>query len=155
MPSEFSLLRDLLPRLNELSGALNRGRLVERAIDSTGHPLDRPAISVLGVLQLAGRPMRVGEIAHRMKVVGPHVTRQVNGLEERGLVRRVADPDDQRARLVELTAEGKAVTERYFATVESWLEGAMSAWTAEDRQALGTLLGRLAEDLAAQVSAMD
>lgn len=96
----------LLPRLTMLGNVLNRSRLVERAMDRAGIVLDRPALSVLLVLRLAGQPLRVGEIAKRMDVVGPHATRQTNLLERRGLARRVVDPDDQRARLIEPTAKG-------------------------------------------------
>ncbi|MGV9297089.1 MULTISPECIES: MarR family winged helix-turn-helix transcriptional regulator [Amycolatopsis] len=150
-----SLLRDLLPRLNELSGSLRRGKLFERAVEATGLPLERPAMTVLGILHIEDAPLRVGEIANRMNVVGPHVTRQVQGLESRGLVRRVADPDDQRARLIELTAEGKAAAERYIGVIEDWFAGAMSDWTAEDRQLLDRLVTRLVEDLTARLSDLD
>ncbi|MYW89533.1 MarR family transcriptional regulator [Amycolatopsis rubida] len=150
-----SLFRDLLPRLNELSGSLRRGKLFERAIAATGLPLERPAMSVLGILHLEDEPLRIGEIATRMNVVGPHVTRQVQGLESRGLVRRVADPDDQRARLIELTPRGTAATERYVAVIEGWFAEAMSGWSAEDRQVLDRLLTRLVEDLTARLSELD
>ena len=78
-------------------------------------------MSVLITVHLAGRSLRVGEIAARMEVVGPHVTRLVNNLEKRGLVNRVADPFDQRSRLVELTAEGASATERYLRFIIGWL----------------------------------
>ncbi|WP_033294620.1 MarR family winged helix-turn-helix transcriptional regulator [Amycolatopsis jejuensis] len=155
MPSDPSLLRELLPRLTELSSSLNRGRLVERALEASGLALERPAITILGVLHLAGEPLRVGEIAHRMKVVGPHVTRQVHGLESRGLVQRIADPADQRARLIQLTADGTAAIERYFGVVEGWFTDALSGWSAEDRRALGALLTRFTEDLTARLSTLD
>ncbi|WP_037367649.1 MarR family winged helix-turn-helix transcriptional regulator [Amycolatopsis orientalis] len=155
MSAVSSLLRDLLPRLNELSGTLRRGKLFDRAVEATGLPLERPAMSVLGILHIEGQPLRVGEIANRMNVVGPHVTRQVQGLESRGLVRRVADPDDQRARLIELTPEGKAATERYVEVIEGWFSSALSGWTEEDRQLLDQLLKRLVEDLTARLSELD
>ena len=103
----------MLPRLMQLGAVLNRGHLVERAMEAVGDPLDRPGLTVLITLRMAGQPLRVGEIAARMQVVGPHVTRHLHDLERRGLVRRVTDPDDQRARLIELTAEGAAATGRY------------------------------------------
>ncbi|WP_409179483.1 MarR family winged helix-turn-helix transcriptional regulator [Amycolatopsis sp. VS8301801F10] len=150
-----SLFRDLLPRLNELSGTLRRGKLFERAVEATGLPLERPAVSVLGILRLEGEPLRVGEIASRMNVVGPHATRQVQALESRGLVRRVADPDDQRARLIELTPEGEAAADRYVGVIEGWFSAALSDWTAEDRQLLDRLMKRLVEDLTARLSDWD
>ncbi|MFE3706881.1 MarR family transcriptional regulator, partial [Streptomyces scopuliridis] len=75
----------VLPRLTQLGNVLNRGRLVERAMETAAIHVDRPAMSVLLSLHMADGPLRIGEIAARMQVVGPHVTRQVNELERRGL----------------------------------------------------------------------
>lgn len=95
----------LLPRLMQLGTVLNRSQLVERGMEHVGLPLDRPGLTVLITLRMAGQPLRVGEIAARMQVVGPHVTRHLHDLERADLVRRVTDPDDQRARLVELDGQ--------------------------------------------------
>jgi DNA-binding MarR family transcriptional regulator len=141
----------VLPRLLQLGGVLNSSRLMERAMDRLGIPLDRPALTVLVTLQMAGRPLRVGEIATRMQVVGPHVTRQLHELERRGLVRRVADPQDQRARLVELAPEGAAAAGRYLQTVLDWFTDAVADWPAEDRATFGRLLTRFVDDLTARL----
>ncbi|AUA15895.1 MarR family protein [Streptomyces malaysiensis subsp. malaysiensis] len=142
----------MLPRLTQLSGAVNRGRLTERAMEAAGVAVDRPAMSVLVSLHVAGGPLRVGEIAARMQVVGPHVTRQVNELARRGLVRRVTDPDDQRARLIEPTAEGAAATERYMRTVLGWFSDALAGWSPQDREVFGRLLARFVDDLTAHLA---
>jgi DNA-binding MarR family transcriptional regulator len=142
----------VLPRLMQLGNALNRSQLTERAMDQVGIQLDRPAMTVLVTLQLAGRPLRVGEIAARMQVVGPHVTRHLHGLERRGLVRRVADPDDQRARLIELTPDGGAAAGRYLQTVLGWFADAMADWAEDDRRAFGSLLTRFVDDLTARLA---
>ena len=155
MDRDPSLLADLLPRLTQLSGTLSRGRLFEHALAAAGLTLERPAMSVLATLHLAGQPLRVGEIATRMQVVGPHVTRHVNGLEKRGLIRRVTDPLDQRARLIEATPEGTAVTKRYLAVIEGWFTDALAEWSDHDRRELGRLLGRLADDLSGHLSVLD
>ncbi|MFI0820738.1 MarR family winged helix-turn-helix transcriptional regulator [Streptomyces sp. NPDC021098] len=149
------LLAELLPRLTLLSNVLNRGRMHEQAAAAAGISLERPAISVLGILKAAGEPLRIGEIADRMQVAGPHATRQIQGLEQRGLVHRIADPDDQRARLIDLTPEGAATVERYMRTVLGWFTSALADWPAEDRQNLGRLLGRMVDDLSAFLKALD
>ncbi|ALE80740.1 MarR family transcriptional regulator [Pseudonocardia sp. AL041005-10] len=149
--SDDPVLAALLPRITQLSTVLSRGRAVERAVAAAGIDLDRPALSVLITLHTAGGPLRVGEIAARMQVVGPHVTRQVNELERRGLVHRVADPADQRARLVELAPEGADAVGRYLREVLGWFSGAMAGWSETDRADLTRLLGRMVDDLTAQV----
>ncbi|MFF0753041.1 MarR family winged helix-turn-helix transcriptional regulator [Streptomyces sp. NPDC004267] len=145
----------LLPRLAQLGTAINRGDLVERAMEQAGSGLDRPAMNVLVQLRMADGPLRVGEIAHRMQVVGPHVTRQVNELERRRLVRRVVDPDDQRARLIEATAEGTASTERYLKAIFDSFNQALAGWSTEDRDTLGRLLGRFTDDLVTHLATLD
>ncbi|WP_242902728.1 MarR family winged helix-turn-helix transcriptional regulator [Actinomadura terrae] len=148
-------LRELIPRLAQLSNALNRGRLTERAIEAAGIAVDRPAMTALLVLHVADAPLRIGEIAARMQVVGPHVTRQVNELERRGLVRRVTDPDDQRARLVEPTAQGQELTDRYLRAVFGWFGEALAGWPEEDRRAFERLLGRFVDDLTVHLATLD
>lgn len=145
----------VLPRVMQLGVVLNRSHLVERAMDQVGIPLDRPAMTVLVTLRMAGQPLRIGEIATRMQVVGPHVTRHLPELERRGLVVRVTDPDDQRARLIELTADGAAAAGRYLDTVLGWFTGAVADWSDEDRQTFGRLLGRFVDDLTARIADID
>lgn len=145
----------LLPRLTQISGALTRGRVVERAMEAAGIAPDRPAMSVLIALRMADSPLRVGEIATRLQVVGPHVTRLVHDLEKRGLARRVPDPDDRRARLIELTPEGGSAAERYLRTVLGWFTEALADWSERDRRELGRLLGRFADDVAGRLAALE
>jgi len=71
-----------------------------------------------------------------MRVAGPHVTRQVHLLERRGLVRRLADEHDRRARPIALTPEGAATAERYLSAVLGRLDEALRDWSAEDRSTL-------------------
>src|SRR5690242_11121486 len=103
--------------ITRVGNAIRRGRLEERAMQRSGIELDRPALTILITLQTADRPLRIGEIATRMQVVGPHVTRLLPDLEKRGLVQRVVDPDDQRARLIATTDEGTRTVQRYLGTV--------------------------------------
>ena len=141
----------LLPRLMQLSTVLNRSQLVERGMEHVGLQLDRPGLTVLITLRMAGQPLRVGEIAARMQVVGPHVTRHLHDLERADLVRRVTDPDDQRARLVELTEQGAAAAGRDLEAVLGWFADAVADWSEEDKAAFGRLLGRFVDDLQAHL----
>ncbi|MBT0768742.1 MarR family transcriptional regulator [Kineosporia sp. J2-2] len=148
-------LLGVLSRMSQMSSVLNRGRLIERAMAASGLNVDRPAITVLVTLHMAGEPLRIGEIATRMQVVGPHVTRQLNELERRDLARRVPDPHDQRARLIELTPAGAEAATRYLHTVLGWFAEVLNGWSAQDRQTFANLLGRFADDLAARAEALD
>lgn len=144
----------LLPRMIQLRALLNRGQLYERATEDAEVTLDRPAMTILVILATAERPLRVGEIATRMQVVGPHVTRQLNNLEKRGIVKRVPDPNDQRARLIALTPSGQHLVDRYTAVISGWFAAALADWPAHDRKEFVRLLGRMVDDLTAQLDAV-
>ncbi|WP_217168021.1 MarR family winged helix-turn-helix transcriptional regulator [Streptomyces sp. AC512_CC834] len=145
----------VLPRLTQLSAAFTKGRLTERATDAAGLALDRPAMGVLLALRTADAPLRIGEIADRMQVVGPHVTRQVQALEKRGLVRRVADPHDRRASLIEPTEAGTEAANRYVTSLLGWFAEALADWPQQDRDDLTRLLTRLADDVTARLARFD
>jgi DNA-binding MarR family transcriptional regulator len=144
-----------LSRMTQLGDAVGRGRLAERATEAAGVSLDRPAMSVLLTLYTADGPLRIGEIAERMQVVGPHVTRQVQGLERRGLVHRLGDPDDRRASLIAPTEEGTDAAKRYSASMIGWFMQAVADWSDHDRDELGRLLQKLADDVLTRLALLD
>ncbi|WIX90505.1 MarR family transcriptional regulator [Amycolatopsis sp. DG1A-15b] len=147
-------LRAVLPRILQLGTLMNRSGLGERAMKRIGADLDRPGLSIILALHLTGKAMRVGEIADRMQVAGPHVTRHLHVLERRRLVRGLTDPDDRRARLVELTPDGAELAGRYVTTLLGWFDDALAAWAPEDRRTFYDLLLRFTDDLAAFLSAI-
>ncbi|WP_410573331.1 MarR family winged helix-turn-helix transcriptional regulator [Amycolatopsis sp. cmx-4-61] len=146
-------LRAVLPRILQLGTLMNRSGLAERAMKRIGADLDRPGLSIIIALYTAGKAMRVGEIADRMQVAGPHVTRHLHVLERRRLVHGLPDPDDRRARLVELTPDGTEIADRYVTTLLGWFGDALANWSPADRRTFYDLLLRFTDDLAAFLSA--
>jgi DNA-binding MarR family transcriptional regulator len=67
---------------------------------------------VLALRQLAVQSYTLRALAQRLSADPPYVTLIVDDLEERALVRRTPHPVDRRAKLVELTAAGRAVAAR-------------------------------------------
>lgn len=67
--------------------------------------LSRSAAAVLGVLYEVG-PQRITTLASNNAVTQPAMTALVNRLGSSGLVLRVVDPEDSRARLVTITEKG-------------------------------------------------
>jgi DNA-binding MarR family transcriptional regulator len=66
-------------------------------------------MKTLFVLWTAGKPQTMGQLAQALAVSLGSVTGLVDGLVQRGLVRREEDPDDRRQKLAHLTptAEGR------------------------------------------------
>ena len=63
-------------------------------------------------LWMAKDPLSMGELSTQLACDPSSATGIVDRLERKGLVRRVADPVDRRAKRVELTPEGKALRRR-------------------------------------------
>lgn len=141
----------LAPKLAQMVAALTRGDVHERVTALAGISLERPALQILVILYAAGEPRRVGEIAVEMQVEGPHVTRHVQRLEKKGLVERVVDPTDRRARLIGITREGAEIADRYRSVVMGWLSQAFAHWSEHDRRELTRLVGRMVDDVLAYV----
>ena len=73
--------------------------------------LSAPRASALSVIVFRG-PVTMGRLAEAQQVRAPTITRLVDGLERRGLVRRVSHAEDGRVQLVEATAAGKRLLEK-------------------------------------------
>jgi DNA-binding MarR family transcriptional regulator len=87
---------------------------------------------------------RMGTIAAHLRIAPRSVTEVLDGLEERRLVRRVPDPTDRRAVLVELTDSGREL----LAEVDEARDGASAAY-------LSTLSGRDQAQLARLLRKLD
>jgi DNA-binding MarR family transcriptional regulator len=90
-------------RLRLAVGRLHR-RLSRRAVGG----LTPSQLSVLVTVEQHG-PLRLGELAAREVITPPTVTRLVASLHERDLVKRVTDPEDGRAALIEVADIGRAL----------------------------------------------
>ncbi|WP_067528896.1 MarR family winged helix-turn-helix transcriptional regulator [Nocardia uniformis] len=134
---------------------LTRARRHDRAINAAGITVDRASVPLLRTLADAAEPMRLGELAIRLDVEAPHVTRQVQRLERTGLVERVADPDDRRAQRVQPTQSGHDVVEAIRSVQLRWMREALTAWSSEDLALLATLNHRMIDDFADHSSCLE
>ena len=98
---------------------------------------------VRALQRLAAQPHTLSELAEQLAADRPYVTLIVDGLEERGLVQRTPHPEDRRAKLVQLTAAGRAAAARADAILDE-PPAALHDVPAEDLEALLRVLERLA-----------
>jgi len=73
--------------------------------------LSAPRASALSVIVFRG-PVTMSRLAEAEQVRPPTITRLVDGLERRGLVRRVSHVEDGRVQLVEATAAGRRLLQK-------------------------------------------
>lgn len=95
------------------------------------------------------------ELARELNVNKSSVTRQLCVLEEKGYVRREADPADKRSLRVYPTDKTKAVMARIFACYGSWNEYLTQDFTEEEREMLSSLMARIARRADAYVKGGD
>jgi DNA-binding MarR family transcriptional regulator len=97
---------------------------------------------VLALRRLATQPHTLRALAKRLAADPPYVTLMVDDLEERGLVRRMPHPEDRRAKLVEITAAGRAAAARADAILDE-PPAALRDVPAEDLAVMLRVLQRL------------
>lgn len=123
-------------------------RVQERILAEAGVAVERAAYGVLGGVAEQG-PVRLTELARHLGVDASTVSRHVSGLERQGLLVRDGDPADRRVAQIALTASGTAVLDQLRAARHRLFSEILANWPASDRDRLGPLLARLAQDFVA------
>lgn len=93
---------------------------------------------VLAALRRAGAPYSLtpGQLLKQTLVTSGTMTNRVDGLEQRGLVRREPSPTDRRAVLVTLTTEGKKTVDVAFETLLEREQRLLTGLVKHDRESL-------------------
>lgn len=130
-------------------------RSVGFTISTTGYALARRFHELLAPLGLEPREFALlrsvatsegvtqHAIGERMGVAPSRMVAFVDSLEERGLLERRQNPDDRRARALFLTPAGRELLEHAFAVAVEHERRLTSELTAEEREQLLELLGRV------------
>ena len=84
------------------------------------------------------------ELSRELNVNKSSVTRQLSTLEEKGWVRREADPGDKRSLRVFPTQQTLDVMDRIFSCYSAWSEYLTQDFTEEEKEALSRLMLRIA-----------
>ncbi len=87
------------------------------------------------------------DIAKRLRIEGPTMTRMLDSLEADGLVERLPDPHDRRTKQLRLTPRGEAVLEEIFAIADTLRERLLEDVPVETMDELNGFLGMLTERL--------
>ena len=101
-----------------------------------------PRFDLMAQLDKAPNGMTLGELSQRMMVSNGNVTGLAERLVEQGLLDRRASPNDRRAQIVSLTAEGRRVFRTMARTHEDWIAEILSGLDAREIETLMSLLGK-------------
>jgi len=97
-----------------------------------------PRFDLMAQLDKAPNGMTLGELSQRMMVSNGNVERLV----EQGLLDRRASPNDRRAQIVSLTAEGRRTFRAMARTHEDWIAQMFSGLDAAEIEQLMSLLAK-------------
>ena len=94
------------------------------------------------VLRTLDRPKPMREVADFLSCKSSNLTGITDRLEDRNLVRRTADPNDRRIKLLVLTPEGETLREQVAARMETPPDS-MEVLSDKDLRDLSRILGKL------------
>jgi DNA-binding MarR family transcriptional regulator len=123
-----------------------RGDWRRKVVEATGLPFTRVRV----LWRLEAGPITLRALAESLGTDAPAATVAVNDLEERALVTRCEHPEDRRAKLVSLTAAGRA-TLRAVTSVPDPAPEALSSLSSEDVKALTRIFRATSDGVGARV----
>jgi len=142
--TKTSLGRDLGLLMRHLLGSTNREFFA--ALQDAGISFSQ--LKCLGLLANADAPLSLGALSEDIGLSLAAVSRAVDGLVQRGEVKRQEDPSDRRSRLVTVSARGRATYERVLAVRVAGVERFVEDLEPARRDALEAALAPIVEELA-------
>jgi MarR family 2-MHQ and catechol resistance regulon transcriptional repressor len=115
-------------------------QIAERSIQDAGLGLtDFAALEAL----LHKGPLTITEIQGKVLLASGSMTAAVDRLEKKGLIKRGPAPSDRRAKVLDLTPEGRRVVEMAFRRHTAELESAMAVLNPSEKRQLYALIKKL------------
>ncbi|MDX6247567.1 MAG: hypothetical protein QOF10_927 [Kribbellaceae bacterium] len=148
-PDQADLLADVE---QELSVLFRRARSASMLLARRVHPeMDAAGYALISQVEVGtaggGAGVRASDVAQALGLDKSTVSRGLAQLENLGLIERVGDPDDGRARLLRLTATGSARFDAMRAQRQTEFRAILARWDTTDLNDLARLLTRLNTDL--------
>ena len=103
----------------------------------------QPVLTTLAVIDGSPELLTPSEIASRLVVPAASMTSTLDTLESRGWVVRLPNPADRRSVLVEITDEGRAVTDQLLPGVRAVELDLISVLTPAERKSMMAMLAKI------------
>jgi DNA-binding MarR family transcriptional regulator len=138
-----SVGRDLGLLLKHLMGSTNREFFAE--LQDAGISFSQ--LKCLGLLSNTDSPLSLGALSEQIGLSLAAVSRAIDGLVQRGEVKRQEDPNDRRSKLVTVSARGRRTYERIVAVRMAGIERFVEDLRPDEREQLGAAVGPIVERL--------
>lgn len=117
------------------------GELDRRVRLTFGIP--QAAATALAVIDGAEVPLTPSQVSDRVLIASATMTATLDLLERHGWIRRVANPDDRRSTLIEITTDGQAAADQLLPGIRMLEKSILSALTPGERDHLLDLLAKI------------
>jgi DNA-binding MarR family transcriptional regulator len=124
---------------------VSSGRDFFSAIGEAG--LTFTQVKCLNLLADAHEPLAQGTLSETLGMSGPAISRAVDGLVQRGEVKRSEDPRDRRSKLLTVSARGRRSLDRLVAIRLAAVKRFVAELTEEERVALSAGVAPIARRL--------
>jgi len=104
-------------------------------------------VKCLHLLGDSDEPLPLNALSEKLGLSGPAISRAVDGLVQRGEVKRTEDPRDRRSKLLTLSARGRRTIDHFVAIRLAGIKRFVEELTDEERQALAAGVGPIARRL--------
>ena len=111
------------------------------------HDTTLPRFDVMAALYRTKTGLKMSELSGELRVSNGNVTGIVDRLVNDGLIVRAPVPDDRRAMLVRLTAEGREVFGGMAEAHEGWIDELLGGADADEAAALAGRLQEITKEL--------
>jgi MarR family transcriptional regulator for hemolysin len=141
----------LSPAAEMTSMLVRLARIYRLGIDEALGGLGLSDAMALPVVVLGRRPegIRQNHLADELGVEGPSLVRLLDKLVDHGLVERREDPADRRAKIVTLTPEGQAHSQKASRVLDAFRANLLEGVSPDDIQASLRVLGVMQDRLLA------
>jgi DNA-binding MarR family transcriptional regulator len=136
--------------MSQLHRGMSRHKSWEQVAAQAGVNLDRTSAVIL---QLLASPeyadCKLHQIAEKLGIEAPSVTRKAQLLEQVGLLKKTVDKKDARSFQLAPTRKGREVAARLKEAKRTTLKATLKNWSSDDRKAFIGLLQKFADSTSA------
>ena len=145
-PAKAEVLATVVRTGTSLMQAIERSMLATFGVPQT-------LLNSLAVIDGADGPLTPSEIGERTLVSSGTVTGTLDQLEYRGWVRRLPNPGDRRSVLVEITDEGRRITDQLLPGIRTLEQAMLAGLTTNELNTLMKLLAKVLDGAATLAAA--